>query len=95
MSSSVPLSDASVRAEVRDFILQDLLAGVDPSELEDDMRLVGGTVLNSIDTIKLVGFIEDRYRIKLDVSEVVGGGLETVSTIVAAVLAKTAVRRER
>jgi len=77
-----------VREEVRAYLLDEFLAGEDPSTLRDDTRLVGGGILTSIDTIKLVAFLEDRYGIAFDAREVTGGQLATVRDIVAAVLAK-------
>lgn len=77
-----------VRAEVREYLLAEFLPGEDPSTLADDTRLVGSGILTSIDTIKLVAFLEDRYGIAFDAREVTGGALASVGTIVLAVLAK-------
>ena len=80
--------DEKIKMEVREYILSEFLHGEDPSSLEDDTQLAGGGVLTSIDTIKLVAWLEDRYSVQFDASEVVGDALTTLVTITRAISSK-------
>ena len=83
------MADAEkMKMEIREYILSEFLHGEDPSSLKDDTHLAGGGVLTSIDTIKLVAWLEDRYGIQFDASEVVGDALKTLTSITAAIQEK-------
>jgi len=83
------MADAEqIRTEVRAYILAEFLPGEPPETLADDTKLVGDGILSSIDTIKLVAFLEEHYHIVLESYEVILGPLESVSNIVATVLSK-------
>ncbi len=80
--------DEKIKMETREYILSEFLHGEDPSSLKDDTQLAGGGVLTSIDTIKLVAWLEDRYGVQFDASEVVGDALSTLVTITDAIKSK-------
>jgi acyl carrier protein len=83
------MADADkIKMEIREYILGEFLHGEDPSSLRDDTQLAGGGVLTSIDTIKLVAWLEDRYGVQFDASEVVGDALKTLTSITDAIQAK-------
>jgi len=83
------MADAEkIKMEIREYILGEFLHGEDPSSLHDDTHLAGGGVLTSIDTIKLVAWLEDRYGIQFDASEVVGDALRTLVSITHAIVEK-------
>jgi acyl carrier protein len=59
-----------IKTVIRGFVLKEFLPGEDPSELTDTTPLITGGVLDSIATLKLVMFIEERYGISLQAHEV-------------------------
>jgi acyl carrier protein len=73
---------------VKDFILLEFLPGEDPTELKDDTPLITGGILDSIATMKLVLFLEERYGVTLEAHEVDPEHLDTVATIAGLVRAK-------
>lgn len=81
------MADA-VKQTVKGFILNEFLPGEDPAELTDTTPLITGGVLDSIATLKLVLFIEERYAIALEAHEVDPEHLDTIADIARLILAK-------
>lgn len=81
------MADA-VKQTVKDFILKEFLPGEDPAELTDATPLITGGVLDSIATLKLVLFIEEKYGITLEAHEVDPEHLDTIALIAKLILAK-------
>ncbi len=67
-----------VRTTVKEFILSEFLPGEDPAELTDTTPLITGGVLDSIATLKLVLFMEERFAITLEAHEVDPEHLDTI-----------------
>lgn len=78
----------TVKQAIKNFILSEFLPGENPDELTDDVPLITGGVLDSIATLKLVLFIEERYGITLEPHEVDPEHLDTVAQIARLVVAK-------
>ena len=79
-----------IKAVVKDVILREFLPGEDPAELTDTTPLITGGVLDSIATLKLVMFIEERYGISLQAHEVDPEHLDTVAQIAQLIRSKKA-----
>lgn len=77
-----------IKKTVKDFILREFLPGEDPNELTDETPLITGGVLDSIATLKLVLFIEERYGITLEAHEVDPEHLDTTADIARLILSK-------
>jgi acyl carrier protein len=82
----------SIRAEVKAFLMHEFLPGEDPGELGDTTPLITGGLLDSIATLKLVSFLEERFAIQLQAHEVDADHLDTLDAIERLVAAKV---RER
>ena len=76
------------RTVIKNFIIKEFLPGEDPSELTDTTPLITGGVLDSIATLKLVMFIEERYGISLQAHEVDAEHLDTISQIAQLIRSK-------
>jgi acyl carrier protein len=86
--------DASeIKTTVREYIVSEFLPGEDPSAIGDSMELITQGILDSIATLKLVAFLEDRYRIALEPHEVAPEYLDTLEAIAKLVTAKAAKRK--
>ena len=75
---------------LKDYILETFLPGENPNALTDATPLVTGGILDSLATLKLVTFLEQRYRIELQAHEVDSENLNTISRIVSLVQTKLA-----
>lgn len=77
-----------IKQAIKDFILQEFLPGENPDELKDDTPLITGGVLDSIATLKLVLFLEERYGVTLEAHEVDPEHLDTAVDIARLVHSK-------
>jgi acyl carrier protein len=77
-----------IKTVITDFVLKEFRPGEDPSELTDTTPLITGGVLDSIATLKLVMFIEERYGISLQAHEVDPEHLDTIAQIAELIRSK-------
>ena len=74
------MTDA-VKNRIKDFIMAEFLPGEDPDELTDDTPLISGGILDSIATLKLVMFLEEKFGVVLAAHEVDKQYLDTLDDI--------------
>ncbi|HEY2156463.1 MAG TPA: acyl carrier protein [Isosphaeraceae bacterium] len=79
-----------IRTVISDYILSHFLPGEDPSELTETTPLITGGVLDSIATLKLVVFLEDRFGVTVEAHEAGVENLDSVGQIAALVARKKA-----
>ena len=77
-----------IKKAVKEFILSEFLPGESPEELTDSTPLITGGILDSIATLKLVGFLESKYGFEFQPHEVDAEHLNTVSYIARFVQSK-------
>lgn len=75
---------------VKQYILDNFLKGEDPSALRNDTPLISGGALDSLQTLSLVSFLEERFGIQLEAHEVGPDRLDTLTSIAALVRGKLA-----
>lgn len=71
------MKDETVR-ELREFVLREFLPGEPPESLENTTPLISGGVIDSIGTLKLVGFLEERFGIKAEAHEIDEENLDSI-----------------
>ena len=76
------------KAVIKDYILEEFLPGTKPGELTDSTPLITGAILDSLATLNLVSFLEERFGIEVQAHEVNVDNLNTVSDIAKLVAAK-------
>ena len=77
-----------VKNAVKEFIMTEFLPGENPAELTEATPLITGGILDSIATLKLVAFIEERFGISLEAHEVNREHLNTVEDIARLVVSR-------
>jgi acyl carrier protein len=70
-----------IERAVRDYILHEFLPGEDPSELTEKTPLITGGILDSISTLKLVVFLEERFGVTIEAHEAGVEHLDSVGQI--------------
>jgi len=78
--------DAS--SALKEFILREFLPGENPDELTATTPLITGGVLDSIATLKLVMFIEERFGITLQAHETDPEYLDSIAAIAKLIQSK-------
>jgi acyl carrier protein len=77
-----------IKAAVKEFILFEFLPGEDPDELTDTTPLISGGILDSIATMKVVLFIEERFNVAFEAHEVDRENFDSIANIVRLVSTK-------
>jgi acyl carrier protein len=79
---------ADVAQSVRAYIVEEFLPGENPGELKDDTPLITGGILDSVGTLKLVSFLEEKFQVTIEANEVDVANLDTVGAICRLVQSK-------
>jgi len=82
------LSMQEVKEIIKGYILEEFLPGENPAELTDSTPLITGGILDSLATLKLVVFLEERFQIKIQAHETMADYLDTVADIAQLVSSK-------
>jgi acyl carrier protein len=77
-----------IRQAIRGYILAEFLPGENPAELTDSTPLITGGILDSLATIKLVAFLEQRFKIQIQAHETMVDYLDTITDIAQLVSSK-------
>ena len=78
-----------IKIVIKEYILKEFLPGVSAEELTDSTPLITGGILDSLTTLKLVSFMEERFKISLKAHETGVGYLNTISDIAKLVQSKS------
>lgn len=82
----------NVREQVRHFILENFLPGEDPRNLTDETELKESGILDSLSTLKLVSFLEERFGVEFEANDLEAGNLASLTSIERLVRSKMAAR---
>jgi len=80
----------SVRTELRQFIRDNFMIGRDPEELTDSGSLLEMGIIDSTGVLELVAFLEERYGIHVDDTELVPDNLDSLNNLEAYISRKQA-----
>ncbi|MDH7494091.1 MAG: acyl carrier protein [Candidatus Saccharicenans sp.] len=69
-----------IRDEVRKFILEKFLFNCG-DQLDDDMSLIDTNTVDSVGILEIVGFIENRFKIKVEDEELTAENLDSINKI--------------
>lgn len=62
-------TQSDVKATIKDYILHEFLPGERADTLDDTTPLITGGVLDSIATVKLISFLEERFGVQIEAHE--------------------------
>jgi acyl carrier protein len=74
--------------QVRAFILEEFLEGESPEELTESTPLISSGILDSVATLKLITFLEERFGITVAPHEADEDNLNTIAAIAKLVQSK-------
>ena len=77
-----------IKQAIKGYILEEFLPGENPAELTDSTPLITGGILDSLATLKLVLFLEQRFKIQIQAHETMVDYLDTVADIAQLVHSK-------
>jgi acyl carrier protein len=82
------VDEPKIQSTVKEFILGEFLPGEDPSALTDTTPMITTGVLDSIATLKLVSFLEERFQITIEAHEADVDHLNTLVDITRLIRSK-------
>lgn len=78
----------NIKEEIRQYILSEFLPGEKPANLQDDTPLRTSGVLDSVSTLRVVSFVEERYGIEVEAHEAGVENFDSITAIAAFVQSK-------
>ncbi len=70
-----------VQGPVKSFLLENFLQGEDPQNLTPSTELIRSGIIDSLATLELVTFLEERFGIELGANDVGAENLGTLESI--------------
>ena len=79
----------TLRAEIRDFVLNELLKGmVDERELQDNLQMIKDGLIDSIGIMRLLTFLSQTYNIELTDDDFKMKNFESIDNICEFIMRK-------
>jgi acyl carrier protein len=72
---------SEITESVREFILVNFLPGEDGASIGAHTDLKDGGILDSLSTLKLVSFLEERYGVEIQAEDLDSGRLSSIEGI--------------
>ncbi len=66
---------------IRQFVIDNFLFGEGEGKLKDDESFLDSGIIDSTGVLELVGFLEERFKIVIDSSELVPDNLDSVDRV--------------
>ena len=70
-----------IRATICAFVIENFLFGDDSHPLPSDSSLIDNDLIDSTGVLELVGFLEERFAIRVVDAEIVPANLDTIDRI--------------
>ena len=83
----------TVQHEIRQFVIDNFLFG-QGAQLKDEESFLDGGIIDSTGVLQLVGFLEQRYEITIDNTDLVPDNLDSVDRVTRFVQQKLAAKVE-
>ncbi len=84
------MTHMQLKLEVRSFIVENFLYGVDDGGLQDEVSLLANGLIDSTGVLELVSFVEKKYGIAVNDEELIPDNFDTVDNLSNFVMRKTA-----
>lgn len=75
-----------MKEKIRNFIVENFLFG--ERELKDDESLFESGIIDSLGLIKLIAFIDDKFKVSVDMSEIMIENFNTLNDIMETLKSK-------
>jgi acyl carrier protein len=77
-----------ISSVVHTYVLQEFLPGENPDNLTESTPLMTGGILDSITTLKLVDFLQEKYGIRIEAHEADVDHFDTIADIASLIHSK-------
>ncbi len=69
------------KAIIKEYILEEFLKGEDPTLLQESTPLITGGILDSLATLKMVAFLENRFHVEIEAHETMVEYFDSIGAI--------------
>jgi acyl carrier protein len=84
------MTETVIRDRVREFILNEFMADIDPTELTDDMSFESAHIIDSVGMMDLILFVEEAFEFEVENEEALPENFDSVANLVVYVTRKQA-----
>ncbi len=70
------------RTELREFIVDNFMMGMNPEDLSDNGSLLELGIIDSTGVLELIGFLEEKYSIQVEDSDLIPDNLDSLDNLV-------------
>jgi len=70
------------KTEIREFIVDNFMMGMNPEDLTDNGSLLELGIIDSTGVLELVGFLEEKYAIQVEDSDLTPDNLDSLDNLV-------------
>ena len=71
----------SVEAEVRQYVMENLLFGCSDVELRGDTSFLESGIIDSTGVLELVQFLEEKFQVKVEDEDLIPANLDSVNAL--------------
>lgn len=89
LGDDMSLDKSSVKARVKEYILNEFLLGEPAESLTDDVLLISDGILDSLATLRLVSFIEEQFDVAVPPHQIDVDHLDRLGDITDTILANS------
>lgn len=75
------MRSADIESEIHDFVINNFLFGK-ADGLRDDDSLLGKGVIDSTGVLELVGFLQERFDIRMEDDEIIPDNLDSIDNLI-------------
>lgn len=84
------MGKAELKDALKRFILEQFLPGEAPEALTDDVRLISDGIIDSLGSLRLVAFIEEKFGAPIEAHEIDADHLDLIDDIVDLIASRAA-----
>jgi len=85
----------TIKREIREYITEQLLFGQEDGHLADEDSFLEKGIIDSTGVLELIGFVENRYSIKVENDELVPENLDSIESLAGFIKRKRAPAGEK
>jgi acyl carrier protein len=86
--------EGTIRSDIRKFIEDNFLFQIDNVELSDGQSLLEAGIVDSTGVLELVGFLEERFQLRIADADIIPENLDTIKAITRFVEAQLALQQD-
>lgn len=84
------MGHAELKDALKRFIVEQFLPGEAPEALTDDVKLISDGIIDSLGSLKLVAFIEEKFGVQIEAHEIDADRLDHIDDIVGLISSRVA-----